>query len=310
MSDCFSIGFIGFGEAGFEIAKGLRSAGMIRMCACRSRGANPEKVSLAVKRAGEAGVTILASAREVGEQSDIILSLVTPEASVTVAKEVADHLRAGQMYVDLTSSFPDEMKEIAALLERSGARFADGAMMGALPVYGHKVLIYLAGPHAGEVAASLGQYGMNLTVVGAEPGHASAIKLILSIATKGFEALLVEMLLASHHYHAEEPVLLALNQFFSRGLDSVVDRFVGSDAIHAGRRIKEMESAARFLEKTGMEPIMTTATIQRLRWSASLKLDEHFAGIVPESYKEVMQAWDKIGLFDQENKSGRATGAP
>ena len=36
--------------------------------------------------------------------------------------------------------------------------------------------------------------------VGKEPGQASAIKLILSISTKGLEALLVEMLLAAHHY--------------------------------------------------------------------------------------------------------------
>jgi 3-hydroxyisobutyrate dehydrogenase-like beta-hydroxyacid dehydrogenase len=299
MSDRFSIGLMGFGEAGFEIAKGLRSGGMIRMCACRSRRHDPPKALQMMKHAQETGVTILGSTREVGAQSDMILSLVAPDASVAVAQEVADQLRADQAYVDLTSSSPDEMKTIAALLEESGAKFVDGAMMGALPVYGHKVLIYAAGLHAGEVAGILNRHGMNLKVVGREPGHASAMKLILSIATKGFEALLVEMLLASHRYHAEEPVLLALNQFFAKGLDSVVDRCVGSDAIHAGRRIKEMESAARFLEQIGTDPIMTTATIQRLRWSASLKLDEHFAGTVPGSYREVIRAWDEMDLFSQ-----------
>jgi 3-hydroxyisobutyrate dehydrogenase-like beta-hydroxyacid dehydrogenase len=302
MSERFSIGFIGFGEAAFEIAKGLRSAGLNRMCLCDIRTHDPEKAVLVIKRAQETGVAILDSVGEVGEQSDIILSLVAPEASVAVAKEAADHLKPGQLYVDLTSSFPDEMKTAAAVLGQRGAKFVDGAMMGAVPVYGHRVLIYAAGIHAEEAARTLGRYGMNLKVVSPEPGQASAIKLILSIATKGFEALLVEMLLAAHHYRLEEPVLAALNQFFAKGLDSVVDRFVGSDAIHAGRRTKEMESCARFLERTGVDPVMTKATIQRLRWTASLKLDEFFAGITPENYKDVIQAWDTIGLLDRREK--------
>jgi 3-hydroxyisobutyrate dehydrogenase-like beta-hydroxyacid dehydrogenase len=297
MKDCFSIGFIGFGEAGFEIANGLHSAGVSRMCLYDLRTQDPDRAGLIRKRAQDAGVKILDSAREVAEQSMMILSVVAPEASVAVAEEVAAHLRVGQIYIDLTSSFPDEMKMIAALVAKSGARFVDGAMMGALPVYGHKVLVYVSGLHAEEAARILNQYGMNLKVVGDEPGQASAIKLILSIATKGFEALLVEMLLAAHYYHAEEPVLLALNQFFAKGLDSVVDRFVGSDAVHAGRRIKEMESSVRFMEKIGADPIMTRATVQRLQWSASLNLTEFFAGIPPEGYKEVIQAWEKIGLF-------------
>jgi 3-hydroxyisobutyrate dehydrogenase-like beta-hydroxyacid dehydrogenase len=210
---------------------------------------------------------------------------------------VAPHLKAGQIYIDLTSSFPGEMKMMADLVALSGAGFVDGAMMGPLPVYGHKVLIYAAGRAAEEAARIMNAHGMNLKVVGEEPGQASAIKLILSIATKGFGALLVEMLLASHHYRVEEPVLLALNQFFARGLDAVVDRFVGSDAVHAGRRIKEMESSVRLLQEIGTDPIMAQATVQRLKWSASLHLTEYFGGITPDGYREVIQAWEKIGLF-------------
>jgi 3-hydroxyisobutyrate dehydrogenase-like beta-hydroxyacid dehydrogenase len=138
---------------------------------------------------------------------------------------------------------------------------------------------------------------MNFKAVGEEPGQASAIKLILSIATKGFGALLAEMLLAAHHYQAEEPALLALNQYFAKGLDAVVDRFVASDAVHAGRRIKEMESSVRLLEKIGTDPVMTQATVQRLKWTASLNLAEYFRGITPESYKDVIQAWEQRGLF-------------
>lgn len=297
MNNLLSVGFIGFGEAGFEMAKGLHSVGKIRAFVYDLKGQDPEKAAWMKKRAQEAGAAYLESTEEVVRKADVILSLVTPEASVAVAREVAPHLKPGQIYLDLTSSFPDDMKVIAALVEPTGAKFTDGAMMGALPIQKHKVLIYVAGPQAGEAALVLNQRGMNLRAVGKEPGQASAIKLIVSISTKGFGALLVEMLLAAHHYQVEEPVLSALNQFYVKGLDAYIDRSVGSDAVHSGRRVKEMESSVKLLKSLGVDPIMSEATVQRLKWSASLGLSEYFKGISPEGYKEVIQAWEKIGLF-------------
>lgn len=297
MNNRLSVGFIGFGEAGFEMAKGLHSEGTIRLFVYDMKGREPEKAAWIKKRAQEAGAAYLESTEEVVRKADVILSLVTPEACVAVAREAALHLKPGQVYLDLTSSFPDDMKAIAALVDRTGAKFTDGAMMGALPIYGYKVLIYVAGPHAQEVTHILNQRGMNLQTVGKEPGQASAIKLILSISTKGLEALLVEMLLAAHPYQVEEPVLAALNQFFVMGLEALINRFVGSDAVHAGRRVKEMEASVKLLKNLGVNPIMSEATVERLKWSASLGLSEYFRGISPEGYKEVIQAWEKIGLF-------------
>ncbi len=58
-----------------------------------------------------------------------------------------------------------------------------------------------------------------------------------------------------------------------------------------------MESSARLLKNLGIDPIMTEATVRRLKWSASLGLSEYFKGISPEGYKEVIEAWEAIGLF-------------
>jgi 3-hydroxyisobutyrate dehydrogenase-like beta-hydroxyacid dehydrogenase len=291
------LGFLGFGEAGFELARGLHSAGAAPIYACDKATPDPARSLWLRNRAREAGAIFLESVGEVIKKAEIILSVVTPEVSLSAAQEAAPHLRPGNVYLDLTSSFPEDMKAASALVEPTGTRFVDGAMMGALPLYGHKVLIYASGSYAGEIAQTLNEWGMNVQVVGKEPGQASAIKLILSIATKGFEALLVEMLLGARHYHVEEQVLFALNQFFIKGLDSVVNRLVGSDAVHAGRRVEEMKSSVKLLEALGVDPIMGKATLQRLQWSASLGLSKHFKGISPEGYKEVIQAWEEIGLF-------------
>lgn len=297
MKEPLSVGLLGFGEAGFELARGLHSTGTAPIYACDLPTGDPARSLWLRSRAREVGAIYLESIGEVVKKAKMIFSVVTPGASVAVAQEAATHLTPSKIYLDLTSSSPEDMKAVSALVEPTGAKFVDGAMMGALPISGHRVLIYVAGQHAEEAAGLLNPRGMNLKAVGKEPGQASAIKLILSISTKGFEALLVEMLLAAHRYEVEEPVLLALNQFFAKGLEAAVNRLVGSDAVHSGRRVKEMESSVRLLKDLGIDPMMTEATVQRLKWSASLGLSEYFKGISPEGYKEVIQAWDAIGLF-------------
>ena len=299
MYDHPSIGFIGFGEAGYEVAKGLHSEGITRILLCHLRKTDPDRIALVKTRAQEAGGQYKESAKEVIENSDIILSVVPPSAAVSAAQEAAAHLKAGQTYVDLSSSFPDNMVDIASLVKPTGAEFTDGAMMSPVPMYGHKVLTYLAGPQAETVAQQLNRFGMNLKSVGKEPGQASAIKLILSIATKGFSSLLVEMFLAAHYYDVEEPVISALEQFYAKGLRTYIDRGVGSSAIFAGRRVTEMESSIRLLKKIGVDPIMTESTVKILEWFAAQNLTEYFGGITPKGYKEVIKAWEDTGVFDK-----------
>ncbi len=287
-----SVGFIGFGEAGFEIAKGLRSEGVTRMALYKRN-----RTDLLESRAAEAGVEVAQGLKALAEKSDLILSVVPPGVSIEVSRELLKYLKQGQFYLDLTSSFPEDMKSVASMVMASGAHFVDGAMMGALPVHGHKVLIYVAGNQAETVARRLNAIGMNVKVVGSEPGQASAVKLILSVATKGFGSILVEMLLASHYFDVDNPVLEALEQFYTKGLQAYIDRNVGSSAIYAGRRIVEMEASAKLLKQIGVAPIMTEATIARLKWLDSLGLSAFFKGKVPGGYRDVLAAWEQMGLF-------------
>lgn len=287
-----SVGFIGFGEAGFEIAKGLRSEGVARMVLY-----DIARTDLLEDRAAEAGVEVTQGLKALAEKSNLILSVVPPGVSVEVSQELLKHLKQGQFYLDLTSSFPEDMKSVALMVMASGAHFVDGAMMGALPVHGHKVLIYVAGNQAETVARRLNTIGMNVKVVGREPGQASAVKLILSVATKGFGSILLEMLLASHYFDVDDPVLEALEQFYSKGLQAYIDRNVGSSAIYAGRRVVEMEASLKLLQQIGIDPIMTEATVARLKWLDSLGLSAFFKGKVPGGYKEVLDAWEQMGLF-------------
>ena len=61
-----SVGFVGFGEAGSHIAKGLKSAGLSRIFAFDIA---PEKVR---HRAADAGVPLVSSNRELADSARIL----------------------------------------------------------------------------------------------------------------------------------------------------------------------------------------------------------------------------------------------
>jgi 3-hydroxyisobutyrate dehydrogenase-like beta-hydroxyacid dehydrogenase len=55
----------------------------------------------------------------VAGRSDYILSVVPPEASLAAAESAAPHLGPGKVYLDLTSSSPEEMRAAALRVEAS-----------------------------------------------------------------------------------------------------------------------------------------------------------------------------------------------
>jgi len=86
MSDV-AIGFLGFGEAGFHIAKGLQSTGATKLFAFDID--TGERVR---KRADEAGIPLLASNAALAESSEIIFSVVTANQAANAARATAPHL--------------------------------------------------------------------------------------------------------------------------------------------------------------------------------------------------------------------------
>ena len=177
------------------------------------------------------------------------------------------------------------------LIEQNGASFVDGAIMGSMALYGFKAPILVAGPSAAEWASKLHSVGFNIQCVGEQVGAASTTKMLRSVFTKGLEALVVETFYAASILGVENLIQDVLaNTFDNETFAESVTRYLTSDAIHATRRIAEVEDVISVLKGLGVDPIMTEATMRRLRWSASLKLNEHFKGVTPQSGKEVLKA--------------------
>ncbi|MDN5343899.1 MAG: hypothetical protein PWQ18_10 [Clostridia bacterium] len=299
-----TLGIIGFGEVGSGFARGLKESGLSDIIAY-DKFWNTEPYGLLIqRRAEEYGCELVAGMGELIHRSKVIIAAVATSVAREVALAAAEFLQEGQVYIDVSSSAPALKREINDIITATGGKFVDVAIVGPLPVFGHRVPMLACGDGAGIFQQMLVPYGMDITVLGTTPGQASAIKMFRSIFMKGIEALFLEMLLAARRYNADEQVLASIAETLEKTpFVASANRYVTGDAIHAARRVHEMVGVIATLREMGIEPIMAEATRARLAWSASLGLKEYFGGQTPASYKEVLAAIEeRLGKERSENR--------
>lgn len=271
------LGFIGFGEAGSNIAAGLLEQGV------------DDITAYALDYRSVPGVTECPDAKTALAGRDIVISAVTASVDFEVAEAAAPHLSAGQIYIDINSVSPGTKKKVANVINGTGARFVEAAVMGAIPGPRHTVSMLLCGDAANEVIETMSPFGMNMKNLGVEYGRAAATKMFRSVMIKGFEALLQECVLGANKYGAAEEVLESVGQSYP-GVDWVklAHHMLGRTAVHGTRRADEMDEVAATLSELGIEPMMSAAAAKRIRWAADHGLKERFGTKEPESFYDVL----------------------
>ena len=291
-----AVGFIGFGEAGFHIAKGLRSAGGDNIVAYDIHTHTAGRGELIRQRARESGVTLAESSRELTAASDILLSVVTASSALEATEQTTPFLHTRHLYADLNSVSPATKQSINAAIRTAGARFVEGAIMSPVPADGHRVPILLGGAGAHEFAEAMTPLGMRLEVLGVDVGRAAAVKMFRSIVVKGLEALLFECVLGASRYGAEKRVFDSLGETFPGiAWDKLANYMIGRVVVHGERRAREMEEVAATLRELGIEPLMAEATARRQDWSARIGLRHMFDSNGPTGYAEVLRAIEERG---------------
>jgi 3-hydroxyisobutyrate dehydrogenase len=276
------IGFVGFGEAAYHIAKGLGQP-----VAAFDINTN-DKIR---RRAQDTETRLVDSNRELAASCDILMSAVTANQAANAAEQNAPYLTAQHIYADLNSVSPGLKQSIARVIEASGAQFAEIAMMAPVPPYGHKVPMLAGGAGAEEFVARMAPLGIMAEIVSREVGTASATKMFRSIIVKGLEALLTECVLGASRYEADDRVFASLDESFpGMHWKQLADYMVGRVVAHGERRAREMEEVAATLREIDIEPIMADAIVRRMDWSVAAGLKERFGGEAPKSYREVVAA--------------------
>jgi 3-hydroxyisobutyrate dehydrogenase len=291
MSSDLNIGFIGFGEAGSCIARGLRSAGVTQLFAYDINTRTPRLGEKIHERAQMTRTALVDSSEELALASNVLISTVTADVAIDAAEQTLPFLSSRHFYLDLNSVSPTTKQAMELITKRTGARFVEGAIMAAVKPHGHRVPILLGGTSARALAELLTPLGMRVEVVCEKVGTASAVKMCRSIVVKGIEALLFECVLACGRYGGDERVFASLNESLP-GIDwaRLADYTMARVLEHGERRAREMEEVADTLRAVGIEPIMAEATALRQELGARLDLLARFAGKPPDSYRAVLQA--------------------
>jgi hypothetical protein len=108
---------------------------------------------------------------------------------------------------------------------------------------------------------------------------------------KGAAALLYEMCLAADRYGVVDLVMASVCEDMDAvPFEEMATRFIAGTAVHAERRVHEMEDVLQMLDDVGTRSSMSAATTETLRWISSLGLREALGGKVPNEYATVLKA--------------------
>ena len=278
------LGFIGFGEAAAALSDGLLGAGLAKITAFDTRS-----------RPAMKGVVMGKDMADLIAGADVIVAAVTSAVALDVAKAAARHLQPRHIYVDINSVSPEVKIAIGKVIDKTGARYVEAAVMAAVPPFKHKVPMLLGGRAAPDFIKIMAPYGMALEDFGPEIGRAAATKMFRSVVVKGMEALLQECVLAADRYGVADRVLESVKDGYP-GLDwkALADYLIGRTAIHGVRRAHEMIEVSETLKSLGIEPMMSAAAAKRIAWAGNFGLKDKFGDKAPKSFHEVMKAIAEI----------------
>jgi len=285
------LSFIGFGVAGYGLAKGLKGASVNEIFFCDNQWNSPPFSETLRKRAAEIGAIYVDGIQTLSEKTDTIISCVTGSVALRIAGQTAPYLTQNKLYIDVNTTAPMVQEKIAAVIESSGAAFVDAAMMGAIPTFLHRVPILASGSGAVRFKELMEPYGMQIDCLGEKPGKASGLKMFRSIFMKGLVALLIEMLMAARRYEAEDTVLQSISESMDKNNFMETTRIIFTKGITGAERMAhEMEDVIETLQFLDLPSDMTQAVREKLVWCSRLGLREKFGGNIPETLDQALSA--------------------
>jgi 3-hydroxyisobutyrate dehydrogenase-like beta-hydroxyacid dehydrogenase len=278
MIEC--IGIVSPGAMGTGVGRTLAGVGSRVVVALEGRSDRSRS------RATDAGLEDVGSLTELVRTTNLILSIVPPACAVDVAWQLArvvDDTGTHPVVVDANAISPARAREVAGAIERAGARYVDGGIVGGPPHPGRRTNLVLSGEGAEELAIELTTDELAATCIGADPTAASALKMCYASWTKGTSALLIAIRAVARRQGVEE----ALVDLWGRAQPSLLARSEteGGVAGRAWRWVDEMAEIARTFEDAGLPGDAAVAASRLYERLASFKDVE-----TPPSLDELLTA--------------------
>lgn len=274
------------GDMGTQIAKALTDQHFKVITAGEGRS------SRTLQNIQNAGITDTGPLQNTVEQADIILSLTSPEGSLSIAENIVSCLKNSTrrpLYVDLNSNTPATALSIEELFSSVGIPSVNGAVMGASKdVPDHAVLV-VSGMHRSlftETFASV----FKIKDAGEKTEAASAYKLLFSMVNKGMNALFFETMTAAAHFGILDELNESLQEFLPGTYQDLI-KTTPTYPQHIVRRIDEMKGLAAMLSSENLPNIIasgTADTFERVHASHIFEQEK------PEGVLETFQNFKKL----------------
>ncbi len=267
-----TIAILGPGDLGTRLGALLAGGGTTTLTTLAGRSAR------AASLCRERGLVVVPTLADAAGRADIVISTVPPGAARAAASEFVAVASgpAAPIYVDANSIAPELAREIAGIVETAGGRFVSATVHGtgdALAISGQ---IFLSGADVEPVAAALDGV-LRIARLGADPGRAKELKLLVAAMSKGVCALYMETGRAASRAGLLDDAEAALRHAYPAMMDDL-DRMVPTYARHSGRRTYELSALADLEAGLGVEPEMAAATLRSVSRVADAMQDEPTAG--------------------------------
>ena len=273
---------VGYGEVGKIITAGLQKhVQSVRVWDLKfANSSSGNTATTEIQHATQAGFIACDGMKALCKASNFIISAVTASQTLAVAEEAARYINKGCVFLDLNSASPATKQAAAKVIEAAGGHYIEAGVMTSIGPYGVRVPMLLGGATAANVAPQLLGFGMDVKVVSADIGVASAVKMSRSVMIKGLEALVIESYTTARKYGVEDHVLPTLAETFpSIDWQQTGAYFFSRVVQHGKRRAEEMRESANTVKEAGFEPIMTAAIAKKHDWVAGLARDGVFDGL-------------------------------
>jgi prephenate dehydrogenase len=133
----WNVGLVGYGEVGRILAEDLRKQNL-KVAVYDTKLRSDQTGSALRDHAAAHGVALTASHADLAAQADFIVSAVTASQAVPVAQACAPAVKPGAWFLDFNSASPGAKQRAADLIDGSGGRYVEGAVMTSIPPKVHQ----------------------------------------------------------------------------------------------------------------------------------------------------------------------------
>lgn len=244
-----AVGLLSPGDMGHVVGEVLIQNGLSVLASLDDRSDRTRKL------AEKAGIKDLGTYTSLVENVDMVISILVPAEAAHAAERVVEALTETDrkiVYADCNAIAPSTARKIGEVVENAGSTFVDAGIIGGPPRNPGNTRFYCSGPKT-SLFEELGEYGLDVRVVGDVIGQASGLKMCYAAQTKGYTALATELLIAAQAMGLYEGLideLLLSQEVRYRSLE----RGIPGMPTKARRWVGEMEEIAKTFEDLGLTP--------------------------------------------------------